>query len=103
DLFAQLIGETLPTVPIVLRETILKASDRPLLAFLFPVLDQLVRADHAVGIALEEAVAFLAMLLGLGVKLGRRRVQSKKDLLAERIARLLDRRCNDFERFVVAL
>ena len=69
-LVAQLVGQLLPAGPVVLGQAVLDRADRPLGAQLLPQVDHLVGGDDLVGLALEEAVAGLALLLGLLEQLG---------------------------------
>ena len=56
-LAAELRGQLLPAVPVVLGQAVLDRADRLLVAQLLPQVDHLVGRDDPVRVALEEAVA----------------------------------------------
>ena len=64
---------------------------------------QFVGRGDVVRLALEEAVALLALLGGLVPELAGGRVEGDVDVRPELVAGLLDRSRNHLERFVVAL
>ena len=103
-LAAQLARQLLPAGPVVLGQAVLDGADRPALAQSFfhrSIISS--RAGDVVGLALEEAVAGLALLLGLVEQLRRRRVEGEDDLLAELVAGLLDGLGQHLEGLVAAL
>src|SRR5262249_45412868 len=91
DLFAELVGQELPAVPIVLRDPVLDRDDGVLVA------EARVDADELRGgpwLLIERVTA-------VGVKFARRGVEAERYLLARLVARVLDRFQDALKSFFV--
>jgi len=96
-------GHRLPTSPITFGESIFNRSNRPASAPFFPHANHFVAADDALGIALEEAVTFLAACGRLVGQFTRRRIEANENLSTEVVSSRINRACDEFERFLVCL
>src|SRR5581483_8093278 len=90
DLVAQLAREFRPAVPVVLGQAVLDGANGPGLAVFLPQVDHLVGGGDVIGLALEEAVACLALLLGFVEEFGGGGIESEEDVFAELVARGFD-------------
>ena len=82
-------------------QAVLDGADRIPTAPVLPQVDELVRGDDSIRIALEEAVALLALVASVVGQLARGGIQSHEDLLAEAVAGLIDGLLNDLQRVLV--
>ena len=99
---AELARQLLPALPVVFGQAVLDRADRPALAQFLPQVDHLVRSGDAVGLALEEAVAGLALFLGLVEQFRCGGIERENDVLAELVAGLLDGLGQHFQSFIAA-
>src|SRR5262249_37835266 len=90
NLASKLASQLLPTGPIVLGQAVLDRTDRPGGTQFLPKIDHLVGTGDPVGLALEKAVAGLALFLGFIEQLGGGGVEGEGNVLAELIAGLAD-------------
>ncbi len=98
DFVAELVGEQLPGLPIVLGATIFNADDGVFGGQFRVDRDQFLAGDLAAAALLEDVVAGLGVVEFRGSD-----VQSQEDLLARFVAGVLDGLEDDFDRGIGAL